>query len=140
MAQLGASASGPRPPDRSSQLQLVNRATPADGRRAKMANRTPSRALFVGMVANLLVTFLILVFAKKTSIPGHVVGAIIGMFVSVVLLGIFRQKLNESRSDGRFADWRIPASKSSVMVTVAVWVLGVLHLFLIATEISRNFT
>ncbi len=140
MAQLGASASGPRPPDRNPQLQLVTRAVSGSDRSKRTANQTPSRSLFAGMIVNLIVTFLILAFAEETSIPGHVVGAIIGMLVSVVLLGIFRQKLNESRSDGRFADWRIPASKSSVMVTVAVWVLGVLHLFLIATEISRNFT
>ena len=70
----------------------------------------------------------------------HLIGVVFGMFVGVVLLGLFRQSINARRANGRFADWRISTTTMSVVLTIAAWVLGAINLFIVCWEISRRFT
>jgi hypothetical protein len=62
------------------------------------------------------------------------------MFVSVALLGWFRQRLALSKSDGRFLDWRLSSSHVMTSVTTFSWIAGAANLFVICYELSRRFT
>jgi hypothetical protein len=69
----------------------------------------------------------------------HLVGALLGMFGSVALLGWFRQALNLRRSSNSFSDWAGPfeSSKYVSILVLASWALGVMHLYFSIYEILR---
>jgi hypothetical protein len=95
----------------------------------------------VFLVANLLVPLGVLeVFGLQGEIGAHSVGVVFGMFVGVVLLGLFRQSLNRRRANGRFADWRISSSRFASFVSGTAWLLGAVNLFIVCYELSRGFT
>ncbi len=101
----------------------------------------PPKLMMVFLILNFLVPLAtIAVYGFTSDVPQHILGVIFGMFTSVVLLGLFRQSLNNRRGDGRFADWRISSTTISTFFSVAAWLLGALNLFVVCLEISRRFT
>jgi hypothetical protein len=83
---------------------------------------------------------LLLLYGLSGELLAHAIGVVFGMFVSVVLLGLFRQSLNLRRANGRFADWRIASTSFATMIAVTAWILGAVNLFVVCWEISRWFT
>jgi hypothetical protein len=101
----------------------------------------PPLLLSVFLAANLLIPIVVLgLFGLKGELVGHAIGVFFGMFTSVVLLGLFRQSLNQRRANGRFADWRVSSSSFAAVTTGAAWVFGVANLFIVCYELSRGFT
>jgi hypothetical protein len=92
-------------------------------------------------VVNAMATVLLFALAgiEKADLF-HIVGAALGMFISIALLGLFRQRLALSRSDGRFLDWRMSSSRVMASVTTFAWIAGAANLFVICYELSRTFT
>jgi len=101
----------------------------------------PPKLLMAILFLNSLIPFVILVmFGFANDVVEHIVGVVFGMFVSMILLGFYRQSLNTRRGDGRFTDWRFSATTLSTLFTVTAWVLGAVNLFVVCLEYSRNFT
>jgi hypothetical protein len=101
----------------------------------------PPKLLMAILFLNSLIPFVILVmFGFANDVVEHIVGVVFGMFVSMILLGLYRQSLNTRRGDGRFTDWRFSATTLSTLFTVTAWVLGAVNLFIVCLEYSRNFT
>ena len=69
----------------------------------------------------------------------HLISFLIGDFVSVIALGIFLWKDNETRSKGRYNDWTISSRTAGVAVVVFAWFLGGIHIFFLTLEWSRNW-
>jgi hypothetical protein len=67
------------------------------------------------------------------------IGALLGMFGSVALLGWFRQALNLRRSSNSFSDWAGPfeSTKYVSVLVLASWILGVVHLYISVYELLR---
>ena len=80
-----------------------------------------------------------LVFKDRNQTGTHLIGALLGMFGSVALLGWFRQALNLRRSSNSFSDWAGPfeSSKYVSVLVLASWVLGVIHLYVSVYELLR---
>jgi hypothetical protein len=95
--------------------------------------------IFATVNASAAFCFIALAGAEKAD-PRHYFGTALGMFVSVALIGWFRQRLALSKSDGRFLDWRISSSRVMTIVTISAWIAGVANLFVICYELSRRFT
>lgn len=101
----------------------------------------PPKLLMAILFLNSLIPLVILVmFGFANDVVEHIVGVVFGMFVSMILLGLYRQSLNTRRGDGRFTDWRFSATTLSTLFTVTAWVLGAVNLFVVCLEYSRNFT
>jgi len=80
-----------------------------------------------------------LVLKDRNQTGIHLVGALLGMFGSVALLGWFRQSLNLRRSSNSFSDWAGPfeSTKYVSVLVLASWVLGVIHLYVSVYEMLR---
>jgi len=76
---------------------------------------------------------------SKLEIGPHLTGAILGMFASIVVLGWFRQALNNRRSTGSFSEWGGPLESTQVMWVFVVisWLVGTWHLFVALYELLR---
>jgi len=64
--------------------------------------------------------------------------AVLGMFVAVGVLGLFRRTINTRQSDGRFADWRVSSSSIVTWSTGIAWLAGLAHLFLACYVLTRS--
>jgi chromate transport protein ChrA len=106
--------------------------------RKSVENTKPPIGWFIGSV---LCTFLALYFLLARGISGHAlfhfVGAVVGMIVGLVLMGLFRQATNQRQSSGTFADWPISSVKLGTSVSVGGWILGLANLVVFSIEISR---
>ena len=100
----------------------------------------PNPILFalVALCALIPLIGLPLASGSKTG-PIHFFSFLIGDFVSVIALGIFLWKDNETRSRGRYNDWAISSRTAGVSVVVFAWFLGGLHIFFLTLEWSRNW-
>jgi hypothetical protein len=80
-----------------------------------------------------------LVFKDRNQTGTHLIGALLGMFGSVALLGWFRQALNLRRSSNSFSDWAGPfeSTKYVSVLVLASWILGVVHLYISVYELLR---
>jgi hypothetical protein len=113
----------------------------ATGNSSRQVSGRPPTLMMVFLILNLLVPVTtIAAFGFSSEVPQHLLGVMFGMFVSVVLLGLFRQALNKRRGDGRFTDWRISSTTLSTLVSISAWMLGAVNLFVVCLEISRRFT
>jgi hypothetical protein len=76
---------------------------------------------------------------SKLEIGPHLSGATLGMFASVIVLGWFRQALNNRRSTGSFSEWGGPLESTKAMWTLVVtsWLVGTWHLFVAMYELLR---
>lgn len=101
----------------------------------------PPVLLMIFLIINLLVPLAVLGLTGFVGdVAQHGVGVVFGMFLSVILLGLFRQSLNKRRGDGRFSDWRVSSTSFSSVVSATAWLLGIVNLFVVCLEISRRFT
>lgn len=111
------------------------------GNSSRQVSGRPPKLMMVFLLLNFLVPLATIAkYGFTSDVPQHLLGVIFGMFTSVVLLGLFRQSLNNRRGDGRFADWRISSTTMSTFVSVAAWLLGAVNLFVVCLEVSRRFT
>ena len=142
VGQLGnTSNTSPGPPGRPNSFQRSglgpngSSATPARARE----NTHPPFGWFLG---NFLCTSLAFYCLIKNGFSGsgmlHLWGAIIGMIVGLVLMGLFRQAINMRMSSGTFADWPISSVKLGTTLSVVGWLFGLANLVIFAIEISRN--
>jgi hypothetical protein len=93
------------------------------------------------VIINSILPFLLLwLSGTEEALPSHFVATGLGMFVSVGLLGLFRQRLNQARSSGSFLDWRVSSSRIVLFFTSVAWLVGAINLFIICYDLSRNFT
>lgn len=142
VGQLGnTSNTTPGPPGRPTSFQKTglgpngSSATPARAR----DNTHPPLGWFIGNVLCTSLAFYCLI-ARGFSGSGlfHLWGAIIGMIVGLVLMGLFRQAINLRMSSGTFADWPISSVKLGTSLSVTGWLFGLANLVIFAIEISRN--
>ena len=116
----------------------VRPVTPTSGSKGGSSLSRPPLVPVLASAVLLGVEFwLVLKDRNQTGI--HLVGALLGMFGSVALLGWFRQSLNLRRSSNSFSDWAGPFESTryvSVLV-LASWVLGVIHLYVSVYEMLR---
>lgn len=142
VGQLGnTSNTTPGPPGRPNSFQRRelgpngSSATPARAR----DNTHPPLGWFL---ANVLCTSLAFYCLTKNGFSGsgmlHLLGAITGMIVGLVMMGLFRQAINLRISSGTFADWPISSVKLGTSMSVAGWLFGLANLVIFAIEISRN--
>ena len=142
VGQLGnTSNTSPGPPGRPNSFQRSGlgpngfSATPARVRE----NTHPPFGWFLG---DFLCTSLAFYCLIKNGFSGsgmlHLWGAIIGMIVGLVLMGLFRQAINMRMSSGTFADWPISSVKLGTTLSVVGWLFGLANLVIFAIEISRN--
>lgn len=142
VGQLGnTSNTTPGPPGRPTSFQRTglgpngSSITPARAR----DNTHPPLGWFIG---NVLCTALAFFCLIKNGFSGsgmlHLWGAIIGMIVGLVLMGLFRQAINLRMSSGTFADWPISSVKLGTTLSVTGWLFGLANLVIFAIEISRN--
>ena len=61
-----------------------------------------------------------------------------GMFIGLILMGLFRQKINARQASGRFGDWSISSVRLGTVVSAAGWLLGLVNLVIVARELSRS--
>ena len=142
VGQLGnTSNTTPGPPGRPNSFQRRelgpngSSLTPARARE----NTHPPLGWFLGNVFCTSLTFYCLI-ARGFSGSGlfHLWGAVIGMIIGLVLMGLFRQAINLRMSSGTFADWPISSVKLGTSLSVAGWLFGLANLVIFAIEISRN--
>ena len=100
----------------------------------------PNLVLFALIVMCALIPLIGLPLASGSSTgPIHLFSFLVGDFVSVIALGIFLWKDNETRSRGRYNDWSVSSRTAAVAVVVLAWFLGGIHIFFLALEWSRNW-
>lgn len=109
---------------------------PSFGKRSKI-QRPP--LLPFAVIVLLLLLEISLMQISKLEIGPHLSGAALGMFASVVVLGWFRQALNNRRSTGSFSEWGGPLESTQVMwiMVVTSWLVGTWHLFVAIYELLR---
>jgi hypothetical protein len=136
MARLGSSATPPRPSSGSSRPNDRLMSSSPSSFVSTSSNRPPFLVV-IAMVVNALFSLGLLSFSDS-KIRALVV--LLGMFGSVILLGVFRQSINLVRADGKFMDWRFSSNSVATVFTLAAWLAGVGSLFFLCYEISRNYT
>ena len=137
MARLGSSASPPRPQSGSSRPNDRLMGSSQGGYVPTSSNHPPFLVV-IAMAVNALLSLGLLLSFSDSKIGA--LGVAFGMFGSVILLGVFRQKINLVRADGKFMDWRFSSNSVATVLTLAAWLTGVGSLFLLCYEISRNYT
>ena len=137
MARLGSSASPPRPSSGSSRPNDRLMSSSPSSFVSTSSNRPPFLVV-IAMVVNALFSLGLLLSFSDSRIRALVV--LLGMFGSVILLGVFRQSINLVRADGKFMDWRFSSNSVATVFTLAAWLAGVGSLFFLCYEISRNYT
>lgn len=114
---------------------------PSAGSASGGSSGRPPILLMAFLVVNCLVPIASLfLYGFRGDMGRHAIGVLFGMFVSVILLGVFRQSLNKRRGDGRFSDWRVSSTKLSTVVSLVAWLSGMINLFVVCLEYSRGFT
>lgn len=144
MARLGppSAPTGKSTPGRNSALNTpggVSNPVSASSR-FDSSSRPPRAVVGVAVVNTLAALVLIALAGTEKADLRHYFGTALGMFVSVALIGWFRQRLAISKSDGRFLDWRVSSSRVMTSVTTFAWIAGAANLFVICYELSRRFT
>lgn len=70
--------------------------------------------------------------------PLHIGAAVISFFGSVVILALLRRDLNQRRSSGRLVERRLTSIRTTTTVALLAWSCGILHLGLVALELSSG--
>jgi hypothetical protein len=79
-----------------------------------------------------------LVLTASGTFARNVAAAVLGLLVSVVLLGISRARETRLRADGRFTDWGIISAGSFMSIaTIVGWAIGVANVYFVAKEFTR---
>jgi len=104
----------------------------------RQENTHPPLGWFLASVLCTLVTLYLLVaegFSGHSTF--HFAGAVVGMIIGLVLMGLFRQAINQRTSSGTFADWVVSSTKLGTFVSASGWLFGLTNLVIFAIEISR---
>jgi hypothetical protein len=108
-------------------------------KRVRKADTHPPLGLFA---VSSLCTLVTLYFLISSGLAGNgdlnFAGAITGMIIGGVVMGLFRQSINKRTSAGNFADWSISSVKLGTVVASTGWLLGLANLILFAQEFSRS--
>lgn len=141
MGGLGNSGRPPQgPPARKPDVSLRGVGVVSDhsSSRGRTADSRPPLAIYLLCLLVALVPILVLaIFGLKGHLWTHGLGALAGMIVGVVLMGLNRQMLNERLSGGQFADWPISAFRLGTLTSVAGWIAGLVNIVIFAIELSR---
>jgi uncharacterized membrane protein YphA (DoxX/SURF4 family) len=103
-------------------------------RQPRMPNAKPDPTWLLAL------TVLLLIVVALTLLGGEMFNYVaggLGLFVSVVFLGLARGKESQLQATGRFSDWRVSSSKLTLFVFLATWGVGVANVFFIALESTR---
>lgn len=136
-SSLGGLGRQPSRPSGAPAAPNTKSATPSSSQKS---GRPPKLLMAILFLNSLIPLVILVMFGFANDVFEHIVGVVFGMFVSMILLGLYRQSLNTRRGDGRFTDWRFSATTLSTLFTVTAWVLGAVNLFVVCLEYSRNFT
>ena len=136
-SSLGGLGRQPSRPSGAPAALNTKSATPSSSQKS---GRPPKLLMAILFLNSLIPLVILVMFGFANDVVEHIVGVVFGMFVSMILLGLYRQSLNTRRGDGRFTDWRFSATTLSTLFTVTAWVLGAVNLFVVCLEYSRNFT
>jgi len=99
------------------------------------ANKRPEVIWPLLMVLVLLIQ---LVAMKRATFASNITVAVLGLVISVLILGISRAREARLRADGRFTDWGLIGAGSFMnLATLGAWVLGVANVFFVAKELTR---
>ncbi|MFM9112884.1 MAG: hypothetical protein ACKOPB_06505 [Actinomycetota bacterium] len=86
----------------------------------------------------LLVIAAQLIAMKRETFGANILAAILGLLISVLLLGVSRAREARLRADGRFTDWGLVGAGSFMnLATLGSWALGVANVFFVAKELTR---
>lgn len=101
--------------------------------------KRPPLVHFGAALLLIVIEMWIMVQSTKVDLAAHFLGAALGMFISVVVLGHFRQSLNSRRSSGAFSEWGGPVESTKVMwgLVLVSWVVGTWHLWIAMYEVLR---
>jgi len=84
------------------------------------------------------VVMVILVATFVGGTTANVVAAILGLFGSIVVLGVARAVERERAADGSYTEWNgIGAARLVTLLTMTSWFLGMANVFFVAKEITR---
>lgn len=107
--------------------------------RGRGADSRPPLAIFLlCLMATLIPVGILLIYGLKGHVWLHSVGALSGMIIGIVLMGLNRRLLNERQSGGRFADWQLSASRLGTITSASGWIFGLVNLVIFAIELSRQ--
>ena len=101
----------------------------------RQKNVSPDPTWLVALGASLLLVVVLTWMGGETM---NKVAAVLGLFGSVLLLGMARSKEVRLKSTGRFSDWSISSTTITTAVFASTWALGVLNVFFVAKEWSRR--
>lgn len=77
---------------------------------------------------------------SDVAIARRSVAAVLGMFVSAVVLGLFRLDINRKIAQRRFVDWRVGSLWVGTSTFWVSWLAGLASLWMVALDWSRQFT
>jgi len=98
----------------------------------------PSLPLVLIVLINTLVSiYLYIIGGFDGHVKTHAAGLLLGMFLGIILLGLFRQDFNKKQSSGLLADWQFSSSKIVNVLSVASWLAGLANAHAVAKSIAR---
>ena len=103
--------------------------------RPRLPNAKPDPTWLLALTVLLLIV--VVLTWRGGEMFNYLAGGL-GLFVSVVFLGLARGKESQLQATGRFSDWRVSSSKITLFVFLATWGVGVANVFFIAKEWTRG--
>lgn len=92
--------------------------------------------LWLGLLGLLFVAVAILTWLGGEML--NYVAGIVGLFGSVVLLGMARSKESKLRASGRFSEWRVRSTTITMVLFLCAWSVGIANVFFVAKEWTRG--
>ena len=103
--------------------------------RPRLPNVKPDLTWLLALTVLLLIV--VVLTLRRGEAFNYVAGGL-GLFLSVVFLGLARGKESRLRATGRFSDWRVSSSKLTFLVFLATWGLGIANVYFVAKEWTRG--
>lgn len=103
--------------------------------RPRLPNAKPDPTWLLALIALFVV---VIALTWRGGLTLNYVAGGLGLFVSVVFLGLARGKESQLRATGRFSDWRVSSSKLTGAVFFATWGFGIMNVFFVAKEWTRG--
>ena len=116
-------------------MQAEIRAPEPSSIRQRGINTKPD-PLWIGLLGSLLVVVVFLTW-RGGQMMNYVAG-FVGLFGSVILLGLARSKEARLRASGRFSEWRVRSSTVTMVVFLSTWLFGIANVFFVAKEWTRG--
>ena len=103
--------------------------------RPRLPNAKPDPTWLLALTALLLVV-VVLTWRGGMTFNYHAGG--LGLFLSVIFLGLARGKESRLRATGRYSDWRIRSSALTFWVFLSTWAFGIANVYFVAKEWTRG--